>query len=451
MRTIKKILNATTGFTLAEIMIAVAVLGGLSLVGINLSKQATTTQKKFQTDIDADFIVKEIAGVLATACNTSQIIGKNSAATSAGTITDINGKYSVSSTTGFGASQIKIASYEISNSNFAEITDTNTETALVINFAMPKIVSSTVPTLKPRRIKLIITKTGANIETCKSAWVNQQDYWTKNGNDLFYTSGNVGIGVPAPLVRLDVDKGIRPGSTGVAVDGACTVEGTLAYDLAAHKPVYCNNESIWKAIGSSSCVHGTWTQNTAGAYTFVVPAGCVSLKVTLIGGGGGGGTSGGDQGIGSGGGGACVITNYVMTVVPAQSISVTIGAGAPPHNLGYNWGFRGGNSIFGTITASGGGTGASSSGSIGGWSGVGGNGGTCSVPGTSGGAGGNGGGQGCGAGGGGGASGGTSGGCGTAGSSTWGAGGLPGQPGTGYGSGGGNDTPGSSGYALIEY
>lgn len=169
------------GLSLVELMITVGILGILSLVIVNLNKQATSTQKKFQTDIDADFITKEIAGILAdsTSCNTSQIIGKNAALSPAGTITDIKGKYSTASTVGFGSSQIKVSSYEIINTGFDEITDTNFETALVINFTMPKAVSTSQATIKPRRIKLIITKSGANIATCKSAWNNQQDLWTK--------------------------------------------------------------------------------------------------------------------------------------------------------------------------------------------------------------------------------------------------------------------------------
>ncbi|MFA6238265.1 MAG: hypothetical protein WC635_13110 [Bacteriovorax sp.] len=249
MKKLKMLMLNNSGFGIIGVIIIAGVLGGISLVIIEMGKQAASSQKKLQTDMDADFIAKEISGILAdaTVCTASQIAGKNAASTPAGLILDIIGKYSVTNTTGFGSSHIKVKSYEISNNNFAEITDPNTETALVINFAMPKIVSSSA-TLKPRRIKLIITKSGSNIATCNATWVNPNDNWSRVGNNIYYGLGKIGIGAPAAVGLLEVDGGIRPGSSGISVDGACSVEGTFAYDAVLHKPVYCNETLVWKGM-----------------------------------------------------------------------------------------------------------------------------------------------------------------------------------------------------------
>ncbi|MDO9181407.1 MAG: tail fiber domain-containing protein [Bacteriovorax sp.] len=190
---------------MVEILVAVGMLAGLTLVSMNLAKQATSTQKKLETDIEADFITREITGILSDPLKCTPLLaGFNAASTAAGAILNINGKYAASLTTGYGASQLKVDSYLISNSGFSEITDTNTETSLVINFTMPKIISTTVPTMRARRIKLIITKSGANILTCKSAWVNSLDYWSKSGNNLFYSAGKIGIGISTPTEILEV-------------------------------------------------------------------------------------------------------------------------------------------------------------------------------------------------------------------------------------------------------
>jgi hypothetical protein len=83
--------------------------------------------------------------------------------------------------------------------------------------------------------------------------------------------------------------------------------------------------------------------------------GNADILVVAGGGGGGGSTSGG-----GGGGGVIYQTAYALT--PATSYSVTVGAGGLGSQISNNGavnGTNGGNSAFGTLTAIGGGTGAS--------------------------------------------------------------------------------------------
>lgn len=97
-----------------------------------------------------------------------------------------------------------------------------------------------------------------------------------------------------------------------------------------------------------------------------------SVEVLVVAGGGGGGMD-----MGGGGGGGGVIYSQSYAVYPGQAISVTVGAGgwgapapgtnrgdgAGPQNGGHQFNISatgGGNSVFGTITANGGGYGASS-------------------------------------------------------------------------------------------
>jgi hypothetical protein len=92
-----------------------------------------------------------------------------------------------------------------------------------------------------------------------------------------------------------------------------------------------------------------------GTQNFTVPSGFSgSVEVMVVGGGGGGGS---DMG-GGGGGGGFIYTPY--TVAPGN-ISVTVGAGGTgaPAGQGQVRGSNGGNSVFGALTAFGGGGGAS--------------------------------------------------------------------------------------------
>lgn len=201
------------GFTLVELMVVVGLLAGLSLVVMNITKQANTTSKKFQTDTDADFIMREVAGYLSDPIKCKSVfLGKSTISIPAGIILDIGGKYSTTSATGYGTSNIKIYSYVVSNAFPVSQINPANETMLMINFAMPKVINTSVSTIKPRNIKLIMTKDISNkFLTCQSAWTNTQDLWTlgANGQDLYYLNGNVGIGVTSPLYPLSVNGAIN--------------------------------------------------------------------------------------------------------------------------------------------------------------------------------------------------------------------------------------------------
>jgi hypothetical protein len=127
---------------------------------------------------------------------------------------------------------------------------------------------------------------------------------------------------------------------------------------------------------------GTGTEITPGlcqevitaSGTWTVPTGVTAVDALVVGGGGGGGgnnttfqftPNGGDEGAGSGGGGgqARVFTN--LSVTPAASVAVTIGAGGAGGTVGpgTSWanpatdvtvGVQGGSSTFGSSTVAGG-------------------------------------------------------------------------------------------------
>ncbi len=99
-----------------------------------------------------------------------------------------------------------------------------------------------------------LTTVGGTITSCRSLGVTGNEYWrSNNGTDIFSTNaGNIGIGTTTPQVLLDVNGGIRPGNVGVSIGAACAPEGAIAYDLGAHKVVFCNDLSIWLGVGAGA-------------------------------------------------------------------------------------------------------------------------------------------------------------------------------------------------------
>ena len=95
---------------------------------------------------------------------------------------------------------------------------------------------------------------------------------------------------------------------------------------------------------------------TASSSLIVATGGVVEVLVVAGGGGGGGSNTSVASGAGSGGGGGGVLY-YPRYSVTASTITVTIGAGGAGAAAGMNDGVAGTDSVFGSLTATGGGLG----------------------------------------------------------------------------------------------
>ena len=137
-------------------------------------------------------------------------------------------------------------------------------------------------------------------------------------------------------------------------------------------PIFTFTETAFahtQVVFTVTPVGGTWT----------VPAGVTELQVLVVAGGGGGGSlSGSTRGEGGGGAGG-VSYNAAYTVTPGQIITVTVGTGGNAVGGDAESG-NGTNSVFGTITSTGGGAGGHISGQNGGSGG-----GACGIAGSHGG------------------------------------------------------------------
>ncbi|MGG9972279.1 glycine-rich domain-containing protein [Ferruginibacter sp. SUN002] len=152
---------------------------------------------------------------------------------------------------------------------------------------------------------------------------------------IYSNAQNVGIGVPAPQEKLDVNGNINLNGD-IKVSGAAgsanqvlmkDATNTLAWgDLSEYKNLrFFDCAGIASAAGASNC-NNTWT----------VPAGVTKVYVEVWGGGGGGG-------FGTGGSGAgYIVGKFVVT--PSSSITITVGAGG-------NYGTETTNGIIGGISS----------------------------------------------------------------------------------------------------
>jgi hypothetical protein len=140
------------------------------------------------------------------------------------------------------------------------------------------------------------------------------------------TSGNVGIGTTTPRVALDVNGGVRPGSSTTVTScgsGQANGEGTTRYNYTSHAMEYCNGEN-WISMNPQKHM-----QVFTSSGTFTTPAGTsssTSYTFTVIGAGGSG--SGGSSGLwGTGGNGGATAIYVASGAAAGTGIAITIGTG----------------------------------------------------------------------------------------------------------------------------
>ncbi|MGZ3772390.1 MAG: beta strand repeat-containing protein [Pseudobdellovibrionaceae bacterium] len=189
------------------------------------------------------------------------------------------------------------------------------------------------------------------------------------GNTIF-SSGNVGIGTTTPATTLDVNGTIKLAKNSSA-PSAFSCDSTHAGSIALtslYTTCVCNGTS-WVSTndGTTACTWATiltaatgGTVVTSGNYkihtftssgSFVISTAGSSFEVLVVAAGGGGGGL-----LGGGGGGGGVVYQAARTMT-AGTYTVTIGSGGAGGSSSAA-GSAGGNSVFDTITATGGAGGA---------------------------------------------------------------------------------------------
>ena len=168
----------------------------------------------------------------------------------------------------------------------------------------------------------------------------------ESGGDVTYTleSGSLPTGMS-----------LTSTSSGAVISGTPDAVGsntTSTFTIRA-KDVNSNTSDRQFTITINAPVSQSFTSSG----TFSVPSGITSVNVLVVAGGGGG--AGGGYG-GGGGGAGGLIYRPAFTVTPGGTVSVTVGCGgasSPAPNCSGPKGTPGQDSVFGTLTAKGGGGG----------------------------------------------------------------------------------------------
>jgi hypothetical protein len=140
-----------------------------------------------------------------------------------------------------------------------------------------------------------------------------------------------------------------------------TFADNSAATAAALGKDYSGNGNNWTPNNISlASSFRSWTNTVAfsstGTTSWTAPAGVTSVEYLVVAGGGSGGF--GYSGAPGGGGGAGGVRSGTLAVTPGASYTVTVGAGGAAPGSNGSAGNDGGNSVFATITSTGGGGGA---------------------------------------------------------------------------------------------
>jgi hypothetical protein len=180
---------------------------------------------------------------------------------------------------------------------------------------------------------------------------------------VWTSGGTVGVGTSSPAATLDVGgTGAIKVPVGTTAQRPAGVAGMVRFNASLGRLEY-HNGSDWVGVGEFSAIGGTVTDipgfrvhTFTASGTFSATGATGDVEVLLVGGGGGGGGS-----TAGGGGAGGVLYVPVYSVTPGE-VTVTVGAGGAGSRFsdaGTVNNTSGGNSVFGALTAFGGGYGAS--------------------------------------------------------------------------------------------
>ncbi len=212
---ILQVTDLKNGFGLVEVLVAMVLLGIIAVGFSSLLTGAMKSQKGIQAKDQQREITAEIRSLLSNqrACLNS-FFGRNpqtgfTVMTIFDGATPGNAKYKADTPDKTGLLEFK--GFEVSNYVPDAVVLNQGNADLKVKLARVGDTGST-KNLFPGAITLKVKVMAGNITECYSIGSNSDSYWQMSAtvpNAIYYAGGNVGIGVPAPTVSLDVLGSVR--------------------------------------------------------------------------------------------------------------------------------------------------------------------------------------------------------------------------------------------------
>jgi prepilin-type N-terminal cleavage/methylation domain-containing protein len=227
------------GFSMVEVIISMGLLSGLAVMGMQFMKNQSEAQKTVEKKYETVTVLSSIRTLLSEPDNCTETFRGRPPNTFVPT------KLQKKVSSGFDEvyeigtqlpGNIKIKDY-LWNKAYPGLA--SNEAVLRINFDLGKeaIRDHSQSILK---INFTLDPLTGLILSCYALNNNSDNLWEKSFLDphnIFYNSGNVGIGTTNPTARLTVNGSIKIGQGGLCNS---MTEGELRYDVASHTMSYCN-------------------------------------------------------------------------------------------------------------------------------------------------------------------------------------------------------------------
>lgn len=292
-------------------MVAAGLVGAISLVVINITKQSAQTTKTLETNSEMVTVLNEMRALLSdpnqcrktltglNASNTVNAVDSLIYTNKAGVDIQKFETLAANPAAKYGQGNIKIQNYSLSDAQTAVSVAGEETTNLVVQFDRGRGVQGNQ--LINKHIKLWVDVDGAGlINDCRSLSATSNLIWSRsniNQNDVFYSGGQVGINTSDPTdgFHLDVDGNSRVGAN-LEVVGSLTIgknivagaplldiegevklgdtgmvcdaskEGTMRYNSTLNRMEFCNG-ATWRRVGGElqidNCTTSAWVIESA--------------------------------------------------------------------------------------------------------------------------------------------------------------------------------------------
>ena len=239
----------SSGFSLAEILVAAGLLGIVAVGVININKQMNQGMKTGELRFDKMQTQKEILQVLSDTDSCTQTFSGINAKT--GSVSDIkdgsgNIKFQINEKTGIQNLEIANFTLSDSHSSVSVVSPGMGDTHLNIQY---KGKNGTTGGNKSGKIKLKVeTDASDNILTCYALSSGNGGLWMRSSTDydsIYYNGNGVGVNTSDPVAELDVNGSIKIGNTTAPCDS--TTQGSLRYDNTIKALLLCH-ENVWRKV-----------------------------------------------------------------------------------------------------------------------------------------------------------------------------------------------------------